>query len=109
MKTELHVLFRGMDASDAVRTSVEKFVAKLEELAQDIVACKVYVELEQKHQHQGRPFGVRIDLTLRGHEIAINKVHNEDVYVALRDAFQAAKRQLQRLVEERRGQVKQHI
>ncbi len=109
MKTELHVLFRGMDASDAVRTSVEKFVAKLEELAQDIVACKVYVELEQKHQHQGRPFGVRIDLTLPGHEIAINKVHNEDVYVALRDAFQAAKRQLQRLVEERRGQVKQHI
>lgn len=109
MKTELHVLFRGMDASDAVRASVEKFVAKLEELAQDIVACKVYVELEQKHQHQGRPFGVRIDLTLPGHEIAINKVHNEDVYVALRDAFHAARRQLQRLIEERRGQVKHHI
>lgn len=109
MKTELHILFRGTDASEAVKASIQKFVSKLEEIAQDLMACRVYVELEQKHQHQGRPFGVRIDLTLPSHEIAINKVHNEDVYVALRDAFHAAKRQLQRLTEERRGEVKHHV
>jgi cold shock CspA family protein/ribosome-associated translation inhibitor RaiA len=72
------------------------------------MTCRVDIDLEQKHKHQGRPYGVRIDLTLPGHELVVNRVQDEDVYVALRDAFDSMKRQLEEVVRKRRGQEKQH-
>lgn len=56
----------------------------------------------------GCPYSVRIDLTLPSHELVVTKVKNEDVYVALRDAFDSMKRQLEDVVRKRRGQEKQH-
>jgi cold shock CspA family protein len=51
---------------------------------------------------------VRIDVRVPQHEIVATRDHHEDVYVALRDAFDAAKRQLEEFVREDRGDVKQH-
>src|SRR5690606_22918580 len=61
-----------------------------------------------QHHHQGRPFRVSIDLRVPGKEIVANRDHHEDVYVALRDAFDAAKRQLEETVRLQRGDVKVH-
>lgn len=52
---------------------------------------------------QGRPYGARIDLTLPQAELVVNKIEDEDVYVALRDAFQAIRRQLEEIVDQRHG------
>jgi ribosomal subunit interface protein len=106
MKLPFHIQFHGMESSEALETRARELAHKLESLAPDIMACRVRVDLEQKHQHQGRPFGVRIDLTLPGHELVVNRVQDEDVYVALRDAFDKMKRQLEDVV--RRRQEKQH-
>jgi ribosome-associated translation inhibitor RaiA len=38
---------------------------------------------------------VRIDLTLPGQELAVNRVQHEDAYVAVRDAFDDLRRQVQ--------------
>ena len=108
MKVPVQLQFHGMEASDAVEASVREHAHKLESFAPDIMACRITVDLAQKHQHQGRPFGVRIDLTLPGHELVVNQVQHEDVYVALREAFDNMKRQLEDLVRQRRGQVKRH-
>jgi cold shock CspA family protein len=51
---------------------------------------------------------VSIDLRVPGKEIVANRDHHEDVYVALRDAFDAAKRQLEETVRLQRGEVKVH-
>ena len=53
------------------------------------------VEQPAKHHQQGKLFNIRIDLGVPGSEIVVDKQQNEDVYVALRDAFDAAKRQLE--------------
>jgi ribosome-associated translation inhibitor RaiA len=108
MKQALNIQFHGMEASEAVEAKAREFVDKLDAMAPDLMACRVNIDLEQKHKTQGRPFGVRIDLTLPGHELVVNKVQNEDVYVALRDAFDSMKRQLDEVVRKRRGQEKQH-
>lgn len=108
MKIPVHIQFRGMDASAAVELNAREHVHKLESFAPDIMACRVSIEMLQKHQHQGRPMGVRIDLTIPGHELVVNRVQHEDVYIALRDAFDNMKRQLEDAVRKRRGQVKQH-
>ncbi len=108
MKLPVHIQFEGMDRSDALEASAREHSLKLESFASDIIACRVNIDLLQKHKHQGRPFGVRIDLTLPGHELVVNRVQDEDVYVALRDAFNNMRRQLEELVQRRRGQEKQH-
>ncbi|MBK5207011.1 MAG: HPF/RaiA family ribosome-associated protein [Polaromonas sp.] len=108
MQLPVHIQFHGMEPSDALETSAREHAHKLEAFAPDIMACRVAIDLEQKHKHQGRPYGVRLDLTLPGHELAVNRVQHEDVYVALRDAFDNMKRQLEDVVRKRRGQEKQH-
>ena len=62
MKTTLHIRFHGMESSAAVEERVRDYVARLEKVAADLLSCRVMVSLDQKHQHQGRPYGVRIDL-----------------------------------------------
>jgi ribosomal subunit interface protein len=108
MKLPVHIQFHGLDASDALEASAREHAHKLESFSSNIMACRVSINLEQKHRHQGRPYSVRIDLTLPGVELVVNRVQNEDVYVALRDAFDKMKRQLEERVRMRRGFEKQH-
>ncbi len=108
MKLPVQIHFNAMESSEALEASAREQVHKLESFASDIMACRVTISLEQKHKHQGRPFSVRIDLSVPGHELVVNRVQHEDVYVALREAFGNMRRQLEELVRKRRGQLKVH-
>jgi ribosomal subunit interface protein len=108
MKTPLQITFHGMTASQAVEARTREKAAMLERFCPEIMACRVTVDLLQKHRQQGRPFGVRIDVTIPGRELAVDRVEHEDVHVALRDAFDAMRRQLEDAVRRVRGDVKQH-
>lgn len=108
MKVPVQVSFHGMAASEAVEARAREKAAQLERYCADIMACRIAIDQLQKHQRQGRPFGVRIDLTIPGRELAVNRVEDEDLQVALRDAFDAARRQLEDAVRRQRGQVKHH-
>jgi ribosomal subunit interface protein len=108
MKQPLQIRFIGMSPSDAVETAARKKAEKLERFASDIMSCRVTIEQAHKHQHQGRPFAVRLDLTLPERELSVDRVEHEDAYVALRDAFDNMTRQLEDVVRRRRGDEKQH-
>jgi hypothetical protein len=68
----------------------------------------VTVGLLQKHAHRGKPFNIRIELTVPGAEIVVNRDRAEDVYLAIRDAFDHARRQMEDHVRSRRGDLKTH-
>jgi len=108
MQIPVQITMRDIPASPALEAHIREKAAKLEEFHSHIMSCRVTVEELGKHKHQGRQFRVRIDLRVPGKEIVANKDHHEDVYVALRDAFDAAKRQLEEVVREMRGDVKAH-
>lgn len=95
MKTPLQITFRDIPHSDALETHIREKAQKLEQIFGDIISCRVVVEQPAKHHQQGKPFNVRIDLGVPGKEIVVDKQQSEDAYVALRDAFDAAKRQLE--------------
>jgi ribosomal subunit interface protein len=104
MQIPVQITFRDMDHSEALEQRIRDGVAKLEHLHPQIVSCRVIVGESAKHQHQGREFSVHIDLRLPGHaDIVATRHHGEDVYVALRDALDAAKRQLDAVDAARRG------
>lgn len=94
MKLPLLIGFRGLRPSAALEACARRKAQLLDQHHARIMACRVDIEMLQKHQHQGRPFGVRIHLTVPGQELTVDRVQHEDAYVALRDAFDDMKRQL---------------
>lgn len=108
MKLPLQIRFLGLEPSEAVESAVRTKAEKLEQFCPDLMSCRVSIEQEAKHQHQGRPFAVRIDVTRTGRELSVDRVQDEDVYVALRDAFDAMRRQVEGSLERTRGDEKLH-
>jgi ribosomal subunit interface protein len=108
MQIPLQISYRGMQSSAAIDAAVREKAAKLEQFHARIMSCRVVIEQPGRHQQQGKQFVVHIDLTVPGGEIAVNRDHHEDVYVALRDAFDAARRKLEDFAREQRGDVKHH-
>jgi ribosomal subunit interface protein len=108
MQSPLKLTLHGVDSSDALEARIRAKVEKLEEFFNHITSCHVVVELPHKHQQQGSQFNVRIDIVVPGNEIVVTRDHAEDVYVALRDAFDAASRQLKDYAQKLRREVKSH-
>ncbi len=97
MAASVRLAVRGMEHSAALDTQVNERCAKLEQFYSRIKGIDVAVELEQHNKLHGNPFKVRIVLEVPGPDIVINHQHDEDVYIALRDAFDAATRKLKDL------------
>ena len=108
MKTPLQITLRGVDHSDALESHIREKAEKLETFFDRIISCRVVVEQPHQHKHQGKAFNVRIDVGVPGREVVVNRDNHEDVYVALRDGFDAVKRQLEDHARKARGEVKTH-
>lgn len=99
MQIPLQITFRDMEQSDAIEKAVREKAEKLDQFG-DIMSCRAVVQMINKHQHKGTMYQVSLDITVPGHEIVVSRDRgvdhsHEDVYVAIRDAFNAARRQLQ--------------
>lgn len=100
MKLPLQISFRGMDTSPATEALIRERAEKLDRFHDRITGCRVVVEASHRHQRKGRLYHVRVDLTVPGHEIVVGRERDddhshEDIKVAVRDAFDAARRQLE--------------
>jgi ribosomal subunit interface protein len=99
MQIPLEIAFKNMDRSDAVEARIrEKAEKKLERFAGRITSCRVVVEAPHHHQTHGNCYDVRIDIHVPGDSLVVTREGHDpahtDVYVAIRDAFEAAARQL---------------
>jgi ribosomal subunit interface protein len=108
MKLQLQITTRDIPHSEALESHIRQKAEKLETFYPQIMGCRIVVEVPHKHKHQGNLFNVRLDITVPGKELVVTREPNEDVYVALRDAFDAAKRQLEDYGRRQRGEVKAH-
>lgn len=102
------IKLKDIPYSDAVTAKINDRVAKLERFFDRIMACRVTVEQTQRRHHQGKLFNVRIDLTVPGSELLVNRGEHEDLYVAIRDAFDAMERKIEGHAKKIHGEVKAH-
>lgn len=137
MKIPLKITFRDMAPAPAIEDNIREKANKLEALYDGIMGCRVIVEAPHRHHRKGKSYVVRIDLTVPGGELVVNRepkrlvaaraarleeleknlaesheptkhAAHEDLYVAIRDAFNAAGRKLQDYARQRRGKIKVH-
>ena len=113
MTIPVNITFRHMDSSPAVETRVRELANLLGVLSDRIQSCRVVVDSPHRHHHQGKVFNVKVQLGLPGEDVVVDMERpqrdgHEDVYVVLRDAFDAAKRQLQQRMSSLRGDERRH-
>ena len=113
MQTQPQVSFDDIPIDEAVRDAVLRHIDELESTSDRITGCHVVVAQPHRHHRAGRLYSVRIDLIVPGAEIVVNRNHpldhaHEDVFVALRDSFNAVRRQLEDHVRHLRGAEKPH-
>jgi cold shock CspA family protein/ribosome-associated translation inhibitor RaiA len=123
------ITFRGIEPSAALDAEIRTRIDKLETYYHPIMGCRVLVELAQRHHEAGNHYHVRIDLTVPGEEIVVAhdaSLHatDQDIHlakatkqdeadperkhalVAVREAFEIARRRLQDYARRQRGTVK---
>jgi ribosomal subunit interface protein len=102
------ITIRDIPHSEALEAYITKKADKLYNYCNRIMQCSVVVDQAQKHKHQGKLYNARIDITVPGSELAVNHAIDEDVYVAVRKAFDALRSQLVSFTAKQRGDVKTH-
>lgn len=126
------VTFHGLAHSDELESDVHERVRELEQFYGRIGRCHVVIEVPHRHRRDGRHVHVRLELTVPGgapivvsrdpslharlkdvEEEAAHKSSEIDnvrrhARVAVHEAFDAARRQLEDFAREQRGVVKTH-
>ncbi len=113
MRLPLQITYRDMLPSEAVDRCIRERAARLDQFCDRIMSCRVVVESRHHRHRQGALYHIGIDLTAPGDEIVVSRepaTHrsHEDVYVAIRDAFDALRRRLEDYMRRHRRQVKAH-
>ena len=113
MSFPLTLTFRNLTPSPTIESFVRRWAAKLETAYDRIERCTVVIERPHLRQHQGQRYAVHITLAIPGPDINVSRDHaidgaHEDIYVAIRDAFRAARRQLEDHARRQRVEVKAH-
>jgi ribosome-associated translation inhibitor RaiA len=94
MQNPMQITLRGILHSGALERYIGDEARKLDRVCDRIVTCHVVAEALHRHKQEGAQFAVRLNVTLPGTEVVVNREHGADVYVAVRDAFEAARLQL---------------
>ncbi|HUI28163.1 MAG TPA: HPF/RaiA family ribosome-associated protein [Candidatus Kryptonia bacterium] len=113
MQVPVQITFRDMKPSEAVEARILERAAKLEAYYDRIISCRVIVEAPHRHHHQGKLFHIRIDVKVPDGELVVSREPaehhaHEDVFVAVRDAFNAVQRRLEDYARRQRHDVKVH-
>ncbi len=113
MQVPVRVTFRHMDPDTSAREQVERRVAELAQFHDRITSCQVVVAASNRRHRQGKLFQVHVELNVPGHTIVVGRdpaEHHahEDAHVAIRDAFDAVRRQLEDHARRARGEEKVH-
>lgn len=108
MEIPLKITFQGLEPSPVLEERIRKKAEALSQYHSHIIGGRVVVERLQKHSRQGDLYTVRLEITVPGGEIAVTRERDVDVYVALRDAFDAARRRLEDRERKERGATKLH-
>jgi len=113
MLIPLQITFRNLDRSQAVEASVREHAEKLDKYYDRIMSCRVVIEEQHKHHQHGNHYHVSVDVTVPKAELVASREPDPhhaytDVYVAIRDAFDTMRRQLEDYARKHDQRLKVH-
>jgi ribosomal subunit interface protein len=115
MQIPLQITFHGIDHSDAIEERIREKTGKLEQICDRITSCRVVIEVHHRNNsslhRKGEPFHITVDVTVPGAELVVKRdpkdsYVNEDILIALREAFDNMERKLKDHVARQRVETK---
>ena len=108
MTNDIQIVFHSIDQTDALTEAVAKRIDKLERYCDQIINGRVVLDSPHNHHHKGKVYSVSIEIHTPQIEVRVNqdqhdKQAHEDLYVAIRDAFNVAERQLRSVDKKHRA------
>ena len=108
MTNDIQIVFHSIDQTDALTEAVAKLIDKLERYCDQIINGRVVLDSPHNHHHKGKVYSVSIEIHTPQIEVRVNqdqhdKQSHEDLYVAIRDAFNVAERQLRSVDKKHRA------
>lgn len=96
---QVKIAFRGMSGSPGLEDVVHDWAARLHAVYRRLQRCEVVIEAPHRRRRNGDPCRVRVSLSVPGGRLDVSHepgaAADTDVYLALRDAFRAARRRLE--------------
>jgi cold shock CspA family protein len=113
MQLPVQIAYHNLTPTPGMKAIIQEHAARLDEFYNHVMGCRVVVDVPHKHHREGNLYQVRIDITVPSGEIVVNRepsLHesNKDFRQAVRDAFDAAVRQLEDFARKQRQAVKHH-
>ncbi len=99
MSSEFQIVFHNIEQTDAISGAVQKRIEKMKRFCGQIIKGRVVLDSPHNNHHKGRVYSVGLEIHTPHKEVRVNQEQHdnhahEDLYVAIRDAFDAAERQL---------------
>ena len=108
MQQPLQITTHNLSLSDTAEERIRSKAEKLERFCDQIISCHVIVDAPHHHKQKGESYDVNITISVPGEELVVKHEPDEDLYVAIRDAFDAAERRLKEHSERRSGEARRH-
>jgi hypothetical protein len=108
MQLPLQITFRGLSPMPGVGTLIHERSRRLERFCDRIIRCHVIIGVPHRRQRNGRSYSVHIDITTPLGNIVVTRDpagdgSTQQLDVVIRDAFDAATRQLEEETRRRRS------
>lgn len=108
MKFPLLITSRDLNLTPSIESTIREKAKKLETFSDRIISCRVTVCSPHRHHYKGNYYNININMKVPNSEIIVKREPREDLYISIRDAFDAAIRQLKSYTRKQRGDVKLH-
>ncbi len=106
------ITFHGIAPSEPLTELIETRAQLLDRLTDRLQALRVFVDAPHHHHRHGNHPRVRLELTLPGEDIVVERddaSDGEDAYLAVRRAFDGLRRRLTAKQERRHGRQRAHV
>jgi ribosomal subunit interface protein len=108
MTNEFQVVFHNIDQTEAITDAVQKRISKLERFCDQIITGRVVLDSPHNNHHKGKVYSVGVEIHTPFKEVRVNQEQHdnhahEDLYIAIRDAFDVAERQLKSVDKKHRS------
>ena len=113
MTNDFQIVFHNIEQSTSISDAVNKRISKLQRFCDRILAGRVVLDSPHNNHHKGKVYSVGLEIHTPGKEVRVNQEQHdnhahEDLYVAIRDAFNAAERQLKAIHKKHRIERSHH-
>lgn len=108
MQVPLQITIKDIESSPAIEDHIREKADKLSHYFEQIISCHIVIELVQKNQNVGKLYRVHITLYAPGKELVATKNRSENLWIAIRDAFDDMYHQLKAYSDQMQRQVKSH-